>query len=67
MDSTKSIGNVRDVNECEAEVKFLHPRFPATTYYWPQRDDFCIVPICNIICITDTHIYQEGLEDSMNF
>ena len=54
MDRTVWIGNVRDVDEYEVEVIFLHPRFPAATYYWPQRHDFCIVPICNIICIIDT-------------
>ena len=36
VDGTVWIGNVLDVNECEVEVKFLHPRFPAATYYWPQ-------------------------------
>ena len=51
-DGTVLLGNVPDINECEAVVKFLHPRFSAATYYWPEWDDFCIVSICNI-CITD--------------
>ena len=34
VDGTVWLGNIRDVNECEVEVKFLHPRFPAATYYW---------------------------------
>ena len=36
MDGTVWIGNVQDINEYEAKVKFLHPRFPAVTYDWPQ-------------------------------
>ena len=54
VDKTVWLGNVRDVYEFEAEVKFLHPRFPAAAYYWPQQDDFCIIPVCDIICIIDT-------------
>ena len=54
MDGTVWIANVQGVNEFEAEVKFMHPRFHAATCYRPQEDDFCIAPICNIICIIDT-------------
>ena len=51
VQGTVLIGNV---NEYEAEVKFLHPTFPAGWYYWPKWNNFCIVPIFNIICILDT-------------
>lgn len=54
MDGTVWMANVQDINDFEAEVKFMHPRFQAATYYRPQEDDFCIAPICNVICIIDT-------------
>ena len=40
MDGTVWIANVQGVNEFEAEVKFMHPRFHAATCYRPQEDDF---------------------------
>jgi len=45
VDGTTWIANVQDVSEDEeATVKFLHPQFPAATYFWPCREDSCIVP-----------------------
>ena len=32
VDETVWIENVRDVNECEVELKFLYSRFPAASY-----------------------------------
>ena len=29
-------------------VKFLHPKLPASKFFWPTSDDICWVPIENI-------------------
>lgn len=39
--------------EEDAEILFLHPSGPAASFYWPQREDSCIVPLKHIISIVD--------------
>ena len=44
-------GLVRTVfhEEENAEILFLHPPWPAASFYWPQREDLCIIPLEHII------------------
>jgi hypothetical protein len=39
--------------EEDAEILFLHPPGSATSFYWPQREDLCIVPLEHIINIVE--------------
>ena len=45
------IGIVTEINleEIDAEVKFLHSRGPSTYFNWPQRGDYCFIPNLNIL------------------
>lgn len=44
------VKNVCDEQE-DTELLFLHPPGPAVSFFWPQREDFCFVPLDNILCI----------------
>ena len=35
--------------EGDCEVKFLHPQFPACSYYWPCNDDKCCIPLGKVL------------------
>jgi hypothetical protein len=42
----------------DAWVKFMHPSWPSSLFYWPEhknngREDKCWVPIVNILCVVD--------------
>ena len=45
------VGVVETVNkeEGDCEVKFLHPQFPACSYYWPCNDDKCCIPLGKVL------------------
>ena len=32
-------------------VKFMHPSFPARSFFWPERDDSCNVSERNILVV----------------
>ena len=36
--------------ENSVNVKFMHPKGPASKSFWPSRDDVCWVPAENLIC-----------------
>ena len=36
--------------ENSVNVKFMHPKGPASKFFWPSRDDVCWVPAENLIC-----------------
>ena len=36
------------MEEKDANIKFLHPSLPSTSFVWPQRDDLCEVLFSNI-------------------
>ncbi|GBN58021.1 hypothetical protein AVEN_226241-1 [Araneus ventricosus] len=45
-------GMVSEVNaEENVTVKFLHPNGPSLSFFWPNREDVCAVPIPHIITI----------------
>lgn len=46
------LGNILEIDEVEQDVKikFLHPRGPASSFFWPTKDDFCYSPFENILC-----------------
>lgn len=44
------VKNVCDEEE-DAELIFLHPPGPAVSFFWPNREDCCFVPLDNILCI----------------
>ncbi|GBM96843.1 hypothetical protein AVEN_94036-1 [Araneus ventricosus] len=46
-------GMVSEVNaeEEDVTVKFLHPNGPSLSFFWPNREDVCAVPIPHIIAI----------------
>ena len=37
----------------DCEVKFLHPQFPARSYYWPCKDDVCCIPLSDMLTNVD--------------
>lgn len=44
----------KDEEECDVEIKFMHPFGPSTSFHWPyQKDDICFVPLQNIIRVVD--------------
>ena len=52
-DSKWYIGMVLDlsVENKDIQVKFMHQRGPATTFFWPQKEDICWVPTAHILCL----------------
>lgn len=48
-------GMVSEVNaeEDDVIVKFLHPHGPSASFFWPQREDVCAVPITHLIAIVE--------------
>ena len=43
------IGIIECVESADAQVNFLHPHGPSTSFHWPARQDSCWVPFPNII------------------
>lgn len=41
----------KDQEQCDVEIKFMHPYGPARSFYWPphEKEDICNVPVSNII------------------
>ena len=35
-------------------VEFMHPRGPASKFFWPSRDSICWGPAENLICEVNT-------------
>ena len=50
-DQSLWVGVVQTVSkeEGDCEVKFLHPQFPACSYYWPCNDDKCCIPLDKVL------------------
>ena len=44
------LANYVSVENNDVNVSFMHPKGPATKFFWPSRDDICWVPVENIIC-----------------
>ncbi|CAH0394865.1 unnamed protein product [Bemisia tabaci] len=40
-------------DEQDVKVRFMHPNGPTTFFYWPRKEDICIVPVSSIISIVD--------------
>ena len=49
------IGLVFETNREHQDLKvnFMHPSFPARSFFWPAREDICFVPYGNIVCNVD--------------
>jgi hypothetical protein len=54
------IGFIQELDDesQDAWVKFMHPSWPSSLFYWPEhkssgREDKCWVPIVNILCVVD--------------
>ena len=47
------IANYVSVEHSDVNVKFLHPKGPASQFFWPKRDDTCWIPMENIIKTVD--------------
>ena len=43
------IGIIECVESADAQVNFLHPHGPSTSFHWPARQDSCWVPFPNKI------------------
>lgn len=44
----------KDEEECDIQIKFMHPFGPAPSFYWPyQKEDICFVPLQNILSIVE--------------
>ena len=56
------IGLVDEVNEehNDVRVKFMHPSYPARSFFWPKRYDICFVPIVNVACVIGAPITATG-------
>ena len=56
------IGLVDEVNEehNHVRVKFMHPSYPARSFFWPKSDDICFVPIVNVACVIGAPITATG-------
>ena len=61
------IGMVLTVNDCEqdAEVKFMHPCGPTTSFFWPIHEDICHIPYTNILCKIDAP--QQSARSGRNY
>lgn len=46
------IGMVQCFNEVEGDynIKFMHPHGPSETFFWPQKEDQCPVPVAHFLC-----------------
>jgi hypothetical protein len=49
-----------NLEEQDATVKFLHPHGPSRSFYWPEKDDYCEVPLIHILSSVDTLSTQTG-------
>ena len=47
------IVNFVSLEHHDVNVKFLHPKGPAKSFFWPEREDICWVPLNEIICKVD--------------
>ena len=43
------VANYVSVEHSDVNVKFLHPKGPASQFFWPKRDDTCWIPTEHII------------------
>ena len=43
-----------DTETADVLVKFMHPPGPRPSFYWPEREDVCWVPQCDIIRVLET-------------
>jgi len=34
-------------------VKFMHPSGPSRSFFWPQQEDTCWVPLKHFLCVID--------------
>jgi hypothetical protein len=52
-DSNSWIGTIIEIDNDHKDVlvKFMHPSFPALSFFWPERDDICYVPESNVLAI----------------
>ena len=50
-DSGLWVGVVQTVckDQGDCDVKFLHPQFPAQSYFWPFNDNICSIPLCKVL------------------
>ena len=57
------IGMVEDLSTEHQYVKiskFVVPSGPAVSFQWPKNDDWCRVPVHNILCCIDTPVTTTG-------
>ena len=52
-----------DIHNGDLKIKCMHPRGPSKSFSWPSRDDYCWVPIVNII--TQSKYQQPDLDALM--
>jgi len=65
------VANYVSVEHSDVNVKFLHPKGPASQLFWPNMDDICWIPIEDIIAKVDPptsssttgRFYQFSCED----
>ena len=55
-----------DEEHDDIKVKFMHPCYPARSYNWPGRDDFCFVPNVNVLCIIGAPVTLTGRQYKLN-
>ena len=55
------IGMIQNIYEDgDILVKFLHPHGPSKSFYWPSQDDWCYVPLRNILCLISSPSTSTG-------
>ena len=56
------IGMIHETDELQQDVKvkFMHPHGPSMKFSWPSRDDFCWIPVANIMTEVEPPTTRSG-------
>lgn len=54
-------GMVKEVNNEEKDVvSFMHPNGPSPSFFWPEREDVCAIPILHVLMNVEPSITSTG-------
>ena len=45
-----SVLSIVSMEHSDINVKFMHPKAPAKTFFWPDCEDVCWIPQNHLIC-----------------
>ena len=52
--------DIVDRENKDFKVKFMHPAYPAKSYFWPRREDSCFVPDVKVLCKVNAPVTATG-------